>query len=125
MTTATAARVLVVDDERILADTLAAILGRHGYDCRIAYTGDAAVELCPAFRPNVLLSDIFMPGLDGIEAAIRIREILPACRVLLISGQAETSDLLQHARQRGYFFELLAKPIHPADLLAHLQLAPE
>ena len=47
--------------------------------------------------------------------------MLPDCKVLLFSGQAETCDLLKEARIRGYDFEILAKPVHPADLLARLR----
>ena len=55
-----------------------------------------------------------MPDMNGIEAAIHIRGFLPACKVLLFSGQAATADLLENARARGHEFEILAKPVHPA-----------
>jgi CheY-like chemotaxis protein len=61
--------------------------------------------------------------MNGIEAAIRIRESLPKCKVLLFSGQAATADLLENARLRGHEFEILAKPVHPQDLLAKLSRA--
>jgi DNA-binding NarL/FixJ family response regulator len=61
-----------------------------------------------------------MPGLSGIEVAIMVRDRLPNCRILLLSGQAATADLLENARTRGYDFEILAKPIHPALLLERL-----
>ena len=62
-----------------------------------------------------------MPDMNGIEAAIHIREFLPACKILLFSGQAATVDLLEDARVHGHEFEILAKPIHPGDLLAKLR----
>jgi CheY-like chemotaxis protein len=68
----------------------------------------------------LIISDVVMPGMNGVEMAVLIRERHPACKVLLFSGNAATVDLLQEVRRRGHDFELLAKPIHPKDLLARL-----
>ncbi len=114
-------RVLVVDDERVIADTLAKILDLNGYDASAVYTGTAAVETAKATQPDLIISDVIMPDMNGIEAAIQIREILPNCKILLFSGQAATADLLEDARARGHEFEVLTKPIHPSDLLAKLK----
>ena len=57
----------------------------------------------------------------GIEAAIETRNRLPHCKILLFSGQAATADLLEQARMQGHEFEILAKPVHPTDLLAKLR----
>ena len=65
--------------------------------------------------------DVIMPDMNGIEAAIHIRKFLPSCKVLLFSGQAATADLLESARSQGHEFEILAKPVHPQDLLAKLR----
>jgi CheY-like chemotaxis protein len=62
-----------------------------------------------------------MPGTTGIDLAIRFREINPKCKVLLFSAKAATADLLEIARKQGYEFEVLAKPVHPEDLLAKPQ----
>jgi CheY-like chemotaxis protein len=59
--------------------------------------------------------------LTGIDAAIKIRSLLPNCKILLFSGQAATADLLDRARNQGHEFEILAKPVHPQDLLAKLR----
>ena len=59
--------------------------------------------------------------LNGIDAAIMIRSLLPKIKILLFSGQAATADLLEKARAKGYEFEILAKPVHPQDLLSRLQ----
>ena len=76
--------VLVVDDDRVLADTLAEILRKHGYRPIAIYSGEEAVELAQRFRPDVVLSDIRMSRLDGIEAARRIRALHPDCRVICL-----------------------------------------
>jgi CheY-like chemotaxis protein len=69
----------------------------------------------------MLISDVIMTDMNGIDAAIRIRALLPACKILLFSGQAATADLLDRARSQGHEFEILAKPVHPQDLLARLR----
>ncbi len=114
-------KVLVVDDEHVIADTLAMILNQHGYDAAPVYTGAQAVERARAVHPDLIISDVIMPDMNGIEAAISIRSFLPSCKILLFSGQAATADLLETAREQGHEFEILAKPVHPQDLLAKLQ----
>ena len=113
-------KVLVVDDERCIADTLAAILRNSGYDASIAYDADSALQQCESVAPDLLITDIVMPGSSGIDLAVLIRERHPDCKILLFSGQAQTVDMLEEARRRGYDFELLAKPVHPAELLSKL-----
>ncbi len=114
-------RVLVVDDEQVIADTLARILDLNGYEASAVYTGKAAVESARSLRPDLIISDVIMPDMNGIEAAINIRAFLPGCKILLFSGQAATADLLENARAQGHEFEILAKPVHPSDLLAKLR----
>jgi CheY-like chemotaxis protein len=114
-------RVIVVDDEQVIANTLAIILNDAGYEARRVFSGEKAVELMETFSPDVLIVDVIMPGMTGIEVAIIVRDKLPACKILLFSGQAATSDLLDEARSRGYEFEILVKPIHPFDVLERLR----
>jgi CheY-like chemotaxis protein len=114
-------RVLVVDDEQVIADTLAKILDLNGYEASAVYTGTAAVESARSLQPDLIISDVIMPDMDGIQAAIRIRSFLPNCKILLFSGQAATADLLENARAQGHEFEILGKPVHPSDLLAKLR----
>ena len=114
-------KVLVVDDERVIADTLSMILNQSGFDAREVYSGERALELATTFAPDMLISDVIMADLNGIDAAIQIRALLPRIKILLFSGQAATADLLEKARARGYEFEIMAKPVHPQDLLTKLR----
>jgi CheY-like chemotaxis protein len=114
-------KVLVADDERVIADTLAMILNQSGFDARAVYSGENALESVTTFVPDMLISDVIMADLNGIDAAIRIRKLLPGIKVLLFSGQAATADLLEKARANGHEFEILAKPVHPQDLLNKLR----
>jgi len=113
--------VLVVDDERVIADTLSIILTRNGFSVLTAYDGESALELAQVATPDLLLSDVMMgPGIDGTELAIALVGRCPKCKVLLFSGHAATRDLLDKARDAGHNFTLLNKPLHPADLLARI-----
>ncbi len=114
-------RVLVADDEQVIANTLAIILNQAGFEARAVYSGEKAIEALETFSPDMLISDVIMTGMTGIEAAIATRKKLPNCKILLFSGQAATADLLEKARTEGHEFEILAKPVHPTDLLAKLR----
>jgi CheY-like chemotaxis protein len=113
-------KVLVVDDEKVITTTLAAILEQQGYAVRTAFDGAEAVEVARSFKPDVLLSDIVMPRMNGVAAAVKIAQQLPSCKILLFSGQTAQIDLLAPARAEGYGFSLLAKPVHPVELLERI-----
>lgn len=116
-----ARRVLVVDDEPLIADTLAAILNEHGFEAVGVYGGAEAIEAARKLRPEILLSDVLMPKMSGIELAIKIRAQFPGISVFLFSGQVATSELMRKAAIDGHQFELLPKPIHPQELVAKLE----
>jgi CheY-like chemotaxis protein len=97
------------------------ILNQSGFEARAVYSGEKALEAASELKPDMLISDVIMAGLNGIDAAIRIRALLPQIKILLFSGQAATADLLEKARAKGYEFEILAKPVHPHDLLTKLR----
>ena len=113
-------RVLVVDDEHSIADSLAAILNQSGYHAKSVYSAEAALEDSVLLAPDVLISDVIMAGMSGIDLAIHIANTVPTCKIILFSGQAETAHLLRDAEANGYRFELLRKPVRPQVLLQHL-----
>ncbi len=110
----------MVDDESAIADTVTEILCRSGYAATAAYDGNEALETALVNPPELLITDVVLPGMTGIELAIAIKRIFPDCKILLFSGQAATSDLMASACSAGHHFTLLAKPIHPKDLLARV-----
>lgn len=116
-----APRILVVDDEKVIADTIVQILNRNGFIAEAAYGGEEAIEMATRRCPELVLSDVLMPQIDGVEAAIAIREHCPEARIILFSGQSATVEILARARERGHTFELLPKPIHPTQLIKHLR----
>jgi CheY-like chemotaxis protein len=93
--------VLVVDDESAIADTLTEILSRSGYAAMAAYDGNGALETALLAPPELLITDVILGGMSGIELAITMRRIYPDCKVILFSGQACTADLLTAAGKRG------------------------
>lgn len=108
-------RILVVDDNRDSADSLALLLTLQGNEVRTAYDGIEAVEAAAVFEPDIVLSDIGMPRLNGYEAAQKMREQCRGRRMVLIAmtGWGQEEDK-RHANEAGYDFHL----VKPVDLAA-------
>ena len=113
--------VYVVDDEPIICRTLVAILNASGFRATAFTSADEVIKAAESEGPSLLISDVMMPGINGIELAIQLKAKCPECKVILFSGQAATNDLLDFARKKGHDFELLSKPVHPKDLLAAIR----
>jgi DNA-binding NtrC family response regulator len=120
MPDATGTHILVVHDERIIADTLCIILNMSGFHAQAAYSGEQALNAAMMLKPDVLISDVIMGGISGIELALRVTSYLPGCRIILFSGHAATVNLLHNMEAQGHHFEMLAKPLHPRVLLERL-----
>jgi DNA-binding response OmpR family regulator len=114
-----ARRVLVVDDERVIADTLAQIFVNAGYDALAVYSAEEALRLIGDFfwSPDLAILDVQLPGMNGIDLAIRLNAEYPTCRLTLFSGETATTELVERALGNGHRFNVLAKPIHPLELL--------
>ena len=110
-------KILIVEDEQVVADTLGKILSASGYEIRIAYSAEAAFEIIPAWSPRVAILDVMLPKMNGIEFAVALKQNLPACGVILFSGQPSVEALLKKASEEGHQFEILAKPVHPNVIL--------
>lgn len=114
-------KIIVVDDEPIIADTLVDILNGEGHEALAVSDGSSAIKWAEMVQPDLVLTDVIMPDMDGVEAAKAIMKLLPKCRIILFSGQAASTDLLARARAEGYSFEVLAKPVNPDVLLEKLK----
>jgi DNA-binding NtrC family response regulator len=112
--------ILIVDDEKVIADTLSIILTRAGFVTITAYDGETALRIANAITPALLISDVVMPGMTGVDLAIMLTQSIPDLKVLLFSGQASTVDLLEKARHGGHYFTALTKPVHPTDMLKRI-----
>jgi DNA-binding NtrC family response regulator len=115
--------VLVVDDEILVADTVTNILKNAGFRTFTAYNAEEALKLFASVQPDCVLSDLFMPGMNGIELGLAIRQINDAAKIFLFSGQAGFTHVLEQARKEGHDFEFIAKPIHPEILIEILKKA--
>lgn len=114
-------KVLVVDDEPLIADTLVVILNINGYHASAAYSGVTALERAHDFKPDVLVSDVMMPEMNGVELAVAIQKLFAKCRVVLFTGLADSTEILHRARDHGHQFLVVFKPVHPQDLLDTLR----
>jgi DNA-binding NtrC family response regulator len=108
-------RVLVVDDEQIIADTLSVILGLHGYAAQTAYSGEDAVAAAKVFRPDVVISGFVLPGMSGLASSLEIHRAIPGCRLIFVSGSARLHEILIESGYKG--MEVLEKPVHPERIL--------
>lgn len=112
--------VLVVDDETVIADSLSDILTRSGYAAIPAYDGEGALEAALLTPPEMLISDVVLPGMTGIELATIVQRMFPDCKVILSSGQSSAARLMDSADCARNQFIFLNKPVHPRDLLAQV-----
>ncbi len=114
-------RIFVVDDEYVIASTLAAILQVSGFSAKFFTRPLEALTAAKSDIPDLLISDVAMQSLSGIDLAIEMKAQCPRCEILLFSGQESTVDLLEGARDQGHGFHLLPKPVHPSELLSMLE----
>ena len=110
-------RILIVEDEPVVADTLRQILSSNDYDTRVAYSAETALTSSSRWIPDLAILDVMLPKMNGIDLAMALKERYPDCRILLISGQPSVENLLREARDKGHDFEILAKPVHPTEIL--------
>jgi DNA-binding NtrC family response regulator len=110
-------RILIVEDEQVVADSLGQILCAHGYATRVAYSAEAAIDVLVRWVPDLAILDVILPRMNGIEFAVVLKKIHPNCNILLFSGQPAVELLVEKARNEGHEFEILAKPVHPSVML--------
>jgi len=113
-------RVLVVDDDVRIADSLVQILTATGHEAVAAYSAEAAIKIAEKLNPHAVISDVVMGPVSGIELTNHIREHYPGCRVLLFSGYASTKAFTQAFLTKGSSVQFLPKPVHPNRILEFL-----
>jgi DNA-binding response OmpR family regulator len=110
--------VFVVDDEEMIARSLTHILRKEGFVVSAFTNPLKALRQMRTTAPDLLISDVMMPELSGLELARRAQALVSECKVLLISAAAE--ELIRDAGDRGVGFRLLSKPLHPSALLEEI-----
>jgi CheY-like chemotaxis protein len=116
-------RILVVDDLRDAADSLALLLGLMGHAARAAYDGPTALRVACGFKPDVVLLDLCLPGMDGYEVARRLREETGQDALLVAATGLGREEDHRRSREAG-FDRLLLKPLD-LDELARLLATPK
>lgn len=111
------AKVLIVDDDKAIADSLALIFSNHGYVLRVAYSAEQAAEIVAKWEPALAILDVVLPGMNGIDFAIQLKSVSPNCHVILYSGQLVTAALAEEAEKNGHPFTIAPKPVHPTFFL--------
>jgi CheY-like chemotaxis protein len=111
-------RVFVVDDEKIIATTLQMILSRNGYDATSFTNPREALNAARMRCPHLLISDVAMPGMSGVELVVELRRLCRDVKVIFLSAHTRTGELLEAAGQARDGFRIVTKPIHPSELLA-------
>jgi DNA-binding response OmpR family regulator len=109
-------RVLVIDDDPQITDTLVLILRSAGFQAIGVYSAGEARDDFADFRPNLVLADVVLPDGNGAELAMEFRQAHPDCRILLFSGQVSTDELSEIA-PKCREFPLVSKPVEPRYLL--------
>lgn len=109
--------ILLADDEPNIRQTLIEILEGEGFEAISVSDGAAAVRWAREARPDIVICDVVMPTLNGVEAAKQIKEFLPQACIILFTGQAAAGELIKKAEEDGHHFPVLAKPLKPDILL--------
>jgi DNA-binding NtrC family response regulator len=110
-------KLLIVDDEKIIADTLAMIFNTSGYEARPAYSAEHALEIITQWEPAIAILDIVLPAMNGIDLGILLKASRPSIKVMLISGQIISGTMVGDAAKQGHAFVTLPKPIEIPELL--------
>ena len=118
-------QVLVVDDNHDAADTLGLLLHLWGYDHRIAYDGADALEMATVYRPDCVLTDLALPGMDGVTLARRIRQQPGLEKTKLVALTAFSDEFHARRVKEAGFDHYLVKPADLAELERVLQMIQE
>lgn len=112
-------RILIVDDEQIVADTLSLIFKQHGFSTCTAYSADEAIVQANAFPPDLLLCDLNMPEKDGTALIAELGDAYPSCRVLVLTGSVTGASRVWALGNRlRKELSILSKPCPPSEVLA-------
>ena len=114
------AKILVVDDEQSILDLVSAYLRREGYEVRTAGDGPGALQAARAFQPDLLILDVMLPGIDGLEVLARLRRESDVYVILLTARSEETDKIVGLSVGAD---DYLTKPFSPRELVARVKAA--
>ncbi|WP_129658959.1 MtrAB system response regulator MtrA [Rothia halotolerans] len=112
------ARILVVDDDEALAEMVGIVLSNEGFEPTFCETGDRALAAFDSYDPDLVLLDLMLPGINGIEVCERIRESSDV-PVIMLTAKSDTEDVVRGLEAGAD--DYIAKPFKPAELLARIR----
>jgi DNA-binding NtrC family response regulator len=107
---------LVVDDDAAIANGFGSILRNVGYAVTVVYDAESALQIAELAPPELVIADFRLPGMNGVELALRLKKLIAGCKLFFVTGEPEETAQLVEATS-PYHFQILAKPIHPVELL--------
>lgn len=107
-------RILVVDDDQFYHEFCQEVLGEEGYLVRTSYTGEEALELLKHEQFEIMLADLVMPGLGGVELLERTKQVAPLMDVIIMTGYASVESAVQCLKSGAS--DYLTKPLNPEEL---------
>ena len=110
-------KILVIDDERIVAETLALVFSRPGFESRVAHSAEEAIDVIALWEPDTAFVDVMLPGTNGVEFARALKDQYPHCNVVLMSGHPKSAELVERARSEWQSLVILPKPLEPIRFL--------
>jgi len=113
--------VLIVDDEPSIRDSVSRILQKYGYQAESACGGKEALETAPLFKPDVVLLDIIMPGMDGYEVCKRLRVICPNSKIIYFTAKVELRNIFEDGEGAVTADAILEKPANSETILACIE----
>ena len=109
--------IFVVDDEEEIAKMFTVVLQMNLFNAVPYFDPREALDAAKQSPPDYLLTDVMMPGMNGVELAMAVKDVAPECKVLIFSGQEASETLIEKANQQGYDFTLVLKPILPMKMV--------
>lgn len=111
-------KILLVDDEVEFVTTLAERLALRGIAARTAHDGETALRMLSEDRPQVMVLDVMMPGMKGLDVLSRVKETAPEVQVILLTGQGRTRDGIEGMKLGAFFY--MMKPLDLDELIAKM-----
>ena len=116
-------KLLLVDDEKTMVKYLSKQLLKKGFDIDVAYSGKEALEHVSAKEFDVVLLDVLMPGMDGIETLRKIKNMTPTTEVIMLTGHASVEAGIEGMKAGA--FNYIMKPFDPNELVSEINMACE
>lgn len=109
------ASILIIDDDKVMCDVLENLLSTEGYRVRIGHSGEEGLELCAQELPSLVLLDLYLPGIDGLETLRRIKKMDQTCRVVMITAYETVRSVVEAIKLGAE--DYITKPLAMQELL--------